>query len=384
MGSLARVPTVHLVAGTRPEAIKLAPLYSELCELSFDVQFVASGQHPTMVRDSLQAFGITPDLALEIDRGDGGLPTLTAALITGLSDLWAAKRPDLVVVQGDTTTALAGALAAFWAKIPVAHLEAGLRSHDLHSPFPEEANRKLIGQVADLHLAPTQRAKDNLISDGVPEARIYVTGNTVVDAVIRIAADLPEASATTGPVVLLTMHRRESWGSPLDQVLKAVAQLLTEYPDLEVICPTHPNPSVRQQVHQVLGGHDRVTLTEPLPYEALVGVMKASTVILSDSGGIQEEAPTFGVPVLVARTVTERIEAIEHGCAISVGTDTNTILATARKLLHSPDLRSSMASRGNPFGDGLAAFRSAKAIAQLFDAQVELPPEFSMNARQVT
>ncbi|GAB41282.1 non-hydrolyzing UDP-N-acetylglucosamine 2-epimerase [Gordonia sputi] len=376
--------TVHLVAGTRPEAIKLAPLYRELGKLGFDAQLVASGQHPTMVRDSLRVFGIAPDLTLELDRGDGGLPTLISALIANLSSLWSTKHPDAVVVQGDTTTALAGALAAFWAKIPVVHLEAGLRSHDLHSPFPEEANRKLIGQIADFHLAPTSRAERNLIGDGIPADRVYVTGNTVIDAVLRIAASLPQTTALPTPLILLTMHRRESWGDPLEQVLDAVAQLLAEYPTLHVLCPTHPNPAVRQQVHLRLGEHDRVTLTDPLPYEELVGVMKASTLIISDSGGIQEEAPTFGVPVLVARDVTERIEAIEYGCAISVGTDRNIILTTARRLLDDPEARSAMRSRTNPFGDGLAAFRSAQAIARLLNGHTELPAPFSMSVHPVT
>ncbi|UEA57839.1 UDP-N-acetylglucosamine 2-epimerase (non-hydrolyzing) [Gordonia otitidis] len=379
------MPTVHLVAGTRPEAIKLAPLHTELQKLGLTTHFVASGQHPTMVNDSLRAFGIAPDLVLEIDRGDGGQPTLMAALLTGLSQMWTSERPEAVVVQGDTTTALAGALAAFWARLPVVHLEAGLRSHDLHSPFPEEANRKLIGQIADLHLAPTTRARTNLLDDNVAPERIFVTGNTVVDAVLRIASTVPEPDIDPSkPRILLTMHRRESWGDPLDRVLDAVSQLLDEYPDLSVLCPTHPNPAVRQQVYRALDSHDRVTLTEPLPYEELVGVMKHSTLIISDSGGIQEEAPSFRVPVLVVREVTERVEAIEHGCAIAVGTDPNALLQAARRLLDDPEARSSMTIHGNPFGDGAAAFRGARAIENLLNGGTELPPEFSTDVRKTT
>ncbi|MET0452908.1 MAG: UDP-N-acetylglucosamine 2-epimerase (non-hydrolyzing) [Mycobacterium sp.] len=380
---------VHLIAGTRPEAIKLAPLVPALRDAGLEPFFVASGQHPTMVHQALASFGMRPDVSLEVVRSTGTQPELMAGLTLALERLWASP-PDAVVVQGDTTTVLAAAMVAFWAKIPVVHLEAGLRSHDLAAPFPEEGNRRLVGQVASLHLAPTPAARDNLLRENIDTSDVLVTGNTVVDAVLEIssqnhaiedptvAAFVARAEARTRRLLLVTVHRRESWGAPLDRVLGAVRRLLDAYPDVEVVLPTHPNPAVGQQVHAALGGHPRACITPPLDYPVLVRVLAAATLALSDSGGIQEEAPTFGVPVLVLREVTERMEAVDYGCARLMGTDADAITAMAARLLDDPAERAAMVSLGNPFGDGKAAERSAAGIAWMLGELSSPPVEFGI------
>ena len=385
----ATTPAVWLVGGTRPEALKLAPLVPALWAGGvLRPYLVASGQHPTMFHQGLAAFGLRPDLDLHLDRVTGSQAELAARLGEELDEALGIDPPAAVVVQGDTTTALVGALSAFWRQIPVVHLEAGLRSHDLASPFPEEGNRRLIGQVAALHLAPTGAAADNLAAAGLGGPEVLVTGNTVVDAVLSVAArpHLPATPDLTRPLaradagarrlVLVTVHRRESWGAPLRAVLGAVADLLAAHPDVEVVLPAHPNPTVRADVLTVLGDHPRVAVTEPLDYPDLVAVLRRSTLVLSDSGGIQEEAPSLGVPVLVLREVTERMEAVEAGCALLLGTDRDLIVATATRLLRDDATRLAMTGRGNPFGDGAAARRSAAAIAWLLGLAPERPVEF--------
>jgi UDP-N-acetylglucosamine 2-epimerase (non-hydrolysing) len=278
-----------------------------------------------------------------------------------------------VVVQGDTTTALAGALAAFWRRIPVVHLEAGLRSGNLDSPFPEEANRRLVAQVATLHLAPTTLAAMNLLDEGVPVDQILVSGNTVVDAALAVAARklpyeeerLTDVAASGRRLVLVTAHRRESWGEPLDRVLAAVRELVRRFDDIHVVLPSHPNPAVRAQVEAGLVGVERVTVTDPVPYPTLARLLSEAYLVLTDSGGIQEEAPSFGVPVLVLREVTERVESLSAGCAKLVGTDEALIVAEASRLLDDPAERRSMTAVGNPYGDGHAAHRTEQAVAAL-------------------
>lgn len=382
------VTEVHLVAGTRPEAIKLAPLVPALQAQGMTPVFVASGQHPTMVHQALAAFGLEPDVTLRIDRGSGGQAELMAALTTKLENHWARTVPDAVVVQGDTTTVLAAAMVAFWAQLPIAHVEAGLRSHDLAAPFPEEGNRRLVGQISRLHLAPTADARANLEREGTRPDDIVITGNTVVDAVLGIAARgepivdprvaefVARARSGVSRLVLVTAHRRESWGEPLDRVLSAVLAILDKYSDVEVVLPAHPNPAVAQQVRAALGTHPRVLVTEPLAYPVLVATLAAATLVLSDSGGIQEEAPSFGVPVIVLREVTERMEAVDAGCAVLVGTDRDAVLAHACRLLDDPDERAAMVAGGNPFGDGKAAQRCAAAIAWMLGRAERLPAEF--------
>jgi UDP-N-acetylglucosamine 2-epimerase (non-hydrolysing) len=299
---------------------------------------------------------------------------LLTEMIRQLDELWTERPPAAVVVQGDTTTSLAGALAAFWRRIPVVHLEAGLRSGDLDSPFPEEANRRLVAQVAALHLAPTPMAAMNLLDENIATGDVLITGNTVVDATLAVAGrKLPFENAAVAQaragsdkrLVLVTAHRRESWGQPLNRILAAVAVLIANFPDIEVILPTHPNPAVRQQVEAALGGLERVTITDPLPYPDLSRLLSEAYLVLTDSGGIQEEAPSFGVPVLVLREVTERVESLDAGCAKLVGADADTIVREASLLLDSRLRRDAMTAGGNPYGDGLAARRAAQATAAL-------------------
>ncbi|MFC7478925.1 non-hydrolyzing UDP-N-acetylglucosamine 2-epimerase [Luedemannella flava] len=374
------------MAGTRPEAVKLAPVAVAMRAAGrLRAVIVASGQHPTMVTQALEAFDLTADVTLEIERHTGSQPELMNGLVGALDQLFLHNRPAAVVVQGDTTTALAGALAAFWQRIPVVHLEAGLRSGDLDSPFPEEANRRLIAQVTNVHLAPTALAAMNLLDEGIAADKVTVVGNTVVDATLMVAAKrmpyederIAEAMARDERLVLVTAHRRESWGEPLDRVLAAVRQLIERYPDIHVVLPSHPNPAVRQQVDAGLAGVERVTVTDPVPYTSLSRLLSEAYLVLTDSGGIQEEAPSFGVPALVLRDVTERVESLHAGCARLVGTDTDLIIAEASRLLDDPAARDAMTASGNPYGDGLAAGRTEQAVAALLglaDRPEPMPP----------
>ncbi|GAB3874610.1 non-hydrolyzing UDP-N-acetylglucosamine 2-epimerase [Dactylosporangium cerinum] len=371
-------PEVFLIAGTRPEAIKLAPVAAAMRAAGrLTPVLVASGQHPTMVTQALDAFDVQADVTLPLERVTGSQPELLTSMISSLDALLEERKPDAVVVQGDTTTTLAGAMAAFWRRIPVVHLEAGLRSGDLDSPFPEEANRKLVGQLAALHLAPTALAATNLLDESVSPANVLITGNTVVDAALSIAArSLPfenvEVAAAVDAaehgearLVLVTAHRRESWGEPLERILSAVRRLIEAYPDIRVVLPAHANPAVRAQVEAGLAGVPRVTITDPLPYPALARLLSNAYLALTDSGGIQEEAPSFKVPALVLREVTERVESLHAGCAKLVGTDEDLIVAEAARLLDDPVLRQSMTANGNPYGDGLASQRTEQAVAAL-------------------
>ncbi|MEV4277671.1 non-hydrolyzing UDP-N-acetylglucosamine 2-epimerase [Actinoplanes xinjiangensis] len=366
---------VHLVGGTRPEAVKLAPVALAMREAGLLTPILlASGQHPAMVTQALAAFDLRPDITLQVERETGSQAELLTAMIRELDELWSVRTPAAVIVQGDTTTSLAGALAAFWRRIPVVHLEAGLRSGDLESPFPEEGNRRLVAQVAALHLAPTPLAAMNLLDEKIPVTDVLITGNTVVDATLAVAArklpfenaDVAAARATSvNRLVLVTAHRRESWGEPLDRILSAVKELIARYDDIDVILPSHPNPAVRAQVDAALAGVERVTVTDPLPYPDLARLLSEAYLVLTDSGGIQEEAPSFGVPALVLRDVTERVESLHAGCAKLVGSDPALIVSEASLLLDSRMRRDSMTAGGNPYGDGRAAQRTAQATAAL-------------------
>ncbi|KAA2258837.1 UDP-N-acetylglucosamine 2-epimerase (non-hydrolyzing) [Solihabitans fulvus] len=377
------------MVGTRPEAVKLAPVAAAMSSAGrLRPLLVATGQHPVMVEQSLAEFGLCPDVTLSLDRVSGRQAELTAQLVAGLDPLFDQRHPAAVVVQGDTTTTLVSALTGYWHQVPVVHLEAGLRSHDLASPFPEEGNRRMVGQIASLHLAPTWAAADNLVSEAVRARSVLTIGNTVVDAVLDIAGRTQdfedtclrdvEAGVRAGRsrLVLVTAHRRESWGEPLERVLRAVAELVLNHPDVEVVLPAHPNPAVRAQVIDVLGRLARVTITEPLPYGQLARLLSMATLVLSDSGGIQEEAPSFGVPVLVLREVTERTEAVLAGCARLVGTDRVEIVKVATELLRDDATRRAMADIANPFGDGMAAGRTEQAVAWLLGLQQQRPTEF--------
>ncbi|MEV4635731.1 UDP-N-acetylglucosamine 2-epimerase (non-hydrolyzing) [Actinoplanes sp. NPDC049548] len=370
------LPEVHLIGGTRPEAVKLAPVVLAMREAGLLTPvLVASGQHPTMVGQALAAFDLTPDVTLQVERGTGTQAELLTEMIRQLDQLWADRTPAAVIVQGDTTTSLAGALAAFWRRIPVVHLEAGLRSGDLDSPFPEEANRRLVAQIAALHLAPTPLAAMNLLDENIDTGDVLIAGNTVVDATLAVAGrrlpfenpQVAAARAAAGDrrLVVVTAHRRESWGAPLDRILAAVRELVNRYADIDVILPSHPNPAVRAQVEAGLAGLERVTITDPLPYPDLSRLLSEAYLVLTDSGGIQEEAPSFGVPALVLRDVTERVESLDAGCAKLVGSDTELIVTEAAALLDSRVRRDAMTAGGNPYGDGLAARRTAQATAAL-------------------
>ncbi|MCP2258846.1 UDP-N-Acetylglucosamine 2-epimerase [Streptoalloteichus tenebrarius] len=386
-------PEIHLVGGTRPEAVKLAPVASAMARRGrLRPVIVASGQHPLLFEQALTAFDQRPEIRLDVERRTGSQAELLGHTVNALDAVFADRRPAAVVVQGDTTTTLAGALAAFWRRIPVVHLEAGLRSHDLAAPFPEEGNRRLVGQISALHLAPTARAAANLADEGIAGPDVLVVGNTSVDAVLDVAAkaapfsdprlDALAARARSGRsrLVLVTAHRREAWGRPLDEVLVAVRTLVATHRDIEVVLPAHPNPAVREQVDRALGDVERALVTDPLPYPDLARLLGLATLVLSDSGGIQEEAPSFGVPVLVLRDVTERGEAVEAGCALLVGTDRERVLATAHHLLTDEAARVAMTSRGNPFGDGRAGERTEHAVAWLLGLDGRRPAELVSSA----
>ena len=367
---------VMLLAGTRPEAVKLAPLALALdAHPALRPVVVHSGQHTGMVEQALAPFGVAVDAWLDVPpRLTGGQAELVAGLLPPLDEVLRRFTPAALVVQGDTTTALAGALAAFWLGIPVVHLEAGLRTHDLAAPFPEEAARQMVSRLAALHLAPTLAAAAALRAEGVARQHIAVTGNTVVDAALTIAGrDLPardtalallemEIAEAGERLVLVTSHRRESWGAPLERTLAAVQLVVAEHPDVQVLFPAHPNPLVRTQVTAALGGVPRVTVTDPLDYPDLIRALRLASLVLTDSGGIQEEAPTFGTPVLVLRDVTERAEAVDAGCVWLVGTSTERIADMAAQVLRG-DLHP--AEVGNPYGEGNAATLAVAAIEEL-------------------
>jgi len=366
---------VLLLAGTRPEALKAAPVALALSgHPLLRPMIVHSGQHVGMVEQALAAFDLRPDAFIPLRREIGSQAELVAGMLRRLDELIVRRHPAAVMVQGDTSTALAGALAAYWRGVPVAHLGAGLRTGDLTSPFPEEGTRQMISRIAALHLAPTEAAARALLAESVPGNRITVTGNTIVDALQHVvAAKLPPRSkallelearvhADQGRIVLVTVHRRESWGAPLDRVLAAVRAMVDRHPDVHVLLPMHPNPSVQAQVSGALQGHDRVWLCEPLDYPDLVRALRQAALVVTDSGGLQEEAPSFGVPALVVRDHTERTEAVDAGYAWVVGTDDTRIVAEADWLLGS-HLR--LPSGQNPFGDGQAGQRVVVALDRL-------------------
>lgn len=360
---------VCIILGTRPEAIKLAPVIrvfqrchrqSPLGPSPIDTQVILTGQHREMVAQVMQLFDLTADQNLEIMQAGQSLTDITCLSLRGLETLFQ-QPPDLVIVQGDTTTALAAAMAAFYQKIPVGHVEAGLRTDDLYNPYPEEANRRLISQVTNLHFAPTKLAAENLQRSGVV-GQIHLTGNTVIDALLSVAKRQPECNIKgldweKYRVLLATVHRRENWGEPLQDIAQGFLQILAKFADTALLLPLHRNPTVREPLQALLGNHPRVFLTEPLDYAQLVGAIWRSHLLLTDSGGLQEEAPSLGKPVLVLRETTERPEAVEAGTAKLVGTNPTQIVAAATDLLSNPDAYHAMATAINPFGDGHAAER---------------------------
>jgi UDP-N-acetylglucosamine 2-epimerase (non-hydrolysing) len=391
-------PIIGVVFGTRPEAIKLAPVIFELKSHpdEFETVLISTAQHRQMLDQVLSVFGIEPDIDLNLMTHNQPLSGIAARVLQEIDSVLASRRVDLLMVQGDTTTAFAAALAAFFRKIPVAHVEAGLRSRDLANPFPEEANRRLASVVTRLHFDPTAHACENLLGEGVPPEDIFVTGNTVVDAarmlVERGVADQglpPGIPDDNSRLILMTSHRRESWGPELENICLAVRDLVEQYRDVRVVYPVHLNPNVRGTVNALLQGVDRVHLTEPMDYFGFLSVLRRSYLVLTDSGGVQEEAPTFGKPVLVLRKVTERPEASMRGLSVIVGTSRERIVEEASRLLSDSAVYRRMSEATSPFGDGRASARIGKALSRWFAGvrpaldefeQFDVAPELAQTA----
>ena len=359
------------VFGTRPEAIKMAPVVARLgAQAGVESRVCVTAQHRQMLDPILDLFEIRPDYDLDLMRPDQPLLELTLAILGGLDPVVREVDPDWILVQGDTTTVMAASLLAYYQRVRVGHVEAGLRTGDKWQPFPEEVNRRVAGAVADLHFAPTNLARENLMREGVPEKHIIVTGNTVIDALQMIAArpyDLSVGPLAGIPpdrrVILVTAHRRENFGEPLQCILRALEQIARAYPDdVCIVYPVHLNPNVQGPALDRLGNIENIRLVEPLDYLPMVHLMKRSTLILTDSGGLQEEGPALGVPVLVMREKTERPEAIQAGTARLVGTNTDRIVSETRQLLDDPSAHAAMAHAVNPFGDGKAAHRIVEAL----------------------
>lgn len=361
-----RAATILCTIGTRPEAIKMAPVIRAFQAASWArCRVLLTAQHRELVDSMLAFFGIEPDVDLDLMRANQSPVELTSRMLPEVHDAIERERPDIVLAQGDTTTVFVTALASFYLKVPFAHVEAGLRTGRLDSPFPEEANRVLAGRLSALHFAPTAGARDNLLREGIAEDRVRVTGNTGIDALrlavtryLPIGVDLDPAKRT----VLVTAHRRDSFGEPILRICRAVAELHDRFPDLEFLWPVHPNPAIKPAVERAMSGCPRVRLCEPLAYGPFVSAMRRATIILTDSGGVQEEAPALGRPVLVLREESERPEAIAAGVARLVGHDPARIVAEASRLLRDPAAYQWMARGASPYGDGRAAERIVSAI----------------------
>ena len=359
------------VFGTRPEAVKMCPLVQAIAQdPRFTGAVCVTGQHRQMLDQVLDAFGVRPDYDLDLMRAGQTLDSITGGVLKGLGPALEAEKPDIVLVHGDTTTSFAAALAAFYRQIPVGHVEAGLRSGNKRSPFPEEMNRKLTAQIADLHFSPTESNAENLRREGI-DSGIFVTGNTVIDALESLvrpdyafdSGALKEIRLNTMRTLLLTVHRRENLGEPMRNIFAAILRLMALYEDVQLIYPVHLNPAVRAHAHEALGGHPRIHLIDPLDVQDMHNLMARCHLVLTDSGGLQEEAPALGKPVLVLRTETERPEAVEMGTARMAGVQSADILREARALLDDQRAYDAMAHAANPYGDGHASERICDAIA---------------------
>ena len=376
---------VMSVFGTRPEAIKMAPVLLALERDSHTLPIhVATGQHREMLDQVLELFQIKPHVDLNIMQANQSLYGITQRALGGLELVISEHKPDLILVQGDTTTAFVAGLAAFYAKIPVGHVEAGLRTHNIYDPFPEEMNRRLLSQLTDMHFAPTESSRDNLLREGFPREKILVTGNTVTDALLSIAAglpgglpaDLPQLNPAK-PMILVETHRRENLGMPMQEICTSLRKIVNDFTNCEIIFSVHKNPKVREVVFPALQGVERVHLIEPVDYPTLIRLMRASTLILTDSGGIQEEAPSLGKPVLVLRKTTERPEGVHAGVAKLVGTDQGVIVSEASRLLSDPKAYQAMSQVASPYGDGRAAERILAAIRHRFGIDADRPRDFT-------
>lgn len=378
---------VLCVCGTRPEAIKMAPLIKELQRRSASTGLrpvtCVTAQHRQMLDQVLTLFGIRPEVDLDLMIDNQSLSGLTVRALSGLTEVFKRQRPDLVLVQGDTTTAMAGSLAAFYEKIPLGHIEAGLRTGDINNPFPEEVNRRIISTLAQYHFAPTIDAMNNLLWEGIAKHKVFLTGNTIIDALNYIIARDP-SSATVQLLkqlgmdftiqgrhgircrtILVTAHRRENFGKSLENICRALVEIVERNSDVQIVYPVHLNPNVREPVNGILQGRERIHLIAPLSYEPFAQLLKRVYFVITDSGGIQEECPALGKPVLVIRSGTERAEAVKAGCAKIVGTDTKNIVAEAEGLLRDDAEYNRMACCGSPYGDGHAAERIVDLLAGL-------------------
>ncbi len=367
------------VFGTRPEAIKMAPLALALvADARFDAQVCVTGQHREMLDQVLELFELRPDFDLNIMKPGQDLTDVASAILQGMKGVFSEFRPDIVLVHGDTATTFATTLAAYYHQIPVAHVEAGLRTGNLYSPWPEEANRKLTGALAAIHFAPTETSQQNLLREGIPASSIEVTGNTVIDALLQVVAKLDQDVELQGlfkqqfsflrpdsRLVLVTGHRRESFGDGFERICQALAETAKAFPDIEIVYPVHLNPNVREPVNRLLAGVSNIHLIEPLDYLPFVYMMNRSYLILTDSGGIQEEAPSLGKPVLVMRDTTERPEAVDAGTVKLVGTDVDVITRNLSSLLTNAEAYRQMSFAHNPYGDGEACTRIIETLSKI-------------------
>ena len=364
---------VLFIFGTRPEAIKMAPLVKVFQKDSFfDVKVCVTAQHRQMLDQVLKLFGIIPDFDLDLMKPNQDLYDITSRVLLGLRDIYQNYKPDLVFVHGDTTTTLGSSLASFYQKIPVAHIEAGLRTHDIYSPFPEEINRQLTSRFATYHFAPTEISRQNLLNEGIEETNIVVTGNTVIDALFEVAKNVQKKKikidgydVTDRKIILVTGHRRENFGEGFLNICKALKEIAINYQDIDIVYPVHLNPNVQKSVFELLSDIPNIYLIKPLDYEPFVYLMNQSYIILTDSGGVQEEAPSLGKPVLVMRDTTERPEAVDAGTVKLVGTDKDLIVSSTNELLNNQKIYKLMSEAHNPYGEGKASEQIVEFIKRV-------------------
>jgi len=377
---------IDLIFGTRPETIKMFPIISEIKKYFhlIDSKIIVSGQHREMLDQMLEIFQIKPDYDLDIMEQGQSLSHITKNSLLGIEKILKKERPSIVLVQGDTTTTFVGALAAFYQKIKIGHIEAGLRTNNKYYPFPEEMNRHLTSVLADLHFAPTEKSCQNLLSEGVKRENVFISGNTVIDSLFLMTKEnfifkeplLQEIKIVEKKIILVTMHRRENWGGPLRETCQALIKLIDEYSDLLVIFPIHKNPVIRKNVNEILKNRKEVLLLDTLDYKDMVNLMSKSYIILTDSGGIQEEAPSLRKPVLVLRDETERPEAVEAGVVKLIGTNSKKIIKEVKELLDNKEKYLEMTRNINPYGDGKASERIVKRILHYFKLIDQSPAEF--------
>nr|WP_187296294.1 UDP-N-acetylglucosamine 2-epimerase (non-hydrolyzing) [Tepidibacter mesophilus] len=378
---------IMTIFGTRPEAIKMAPLVKEL-EKREEIQSIVcvTAQHREMLDQVLELFNISPDYDLDIMKSGQTITGITNRVLSGLEEVLVKEKPDMVLVHGDTTTTFAGSLAAFYNQIEIGHVEAGLRSHNIYSPYPEEMNRSLVGRITNIHFAPTKKNKSNLISENIKEENIVMTGNTVIDALLEVVENnykfkdenVHKVDFKNKKVILLTSHRRENLGKPMENIFTAVKSLVQENENIEVVFPVHLNPKVREISNKILSGHNRIHLIEPMDYKPFANLINKVDIVMTDSGGIQEEAPALGKPVVVLRSETERPEAVEAGTVKVVGTEIDCIYQTVNKLINNEEEYNKMANAVNPYGDGKACRRIVDSILYKFNKSKIKPTEFNI------